>query len=59
MSVAPDDDIFRFPKWRDVLSQFRSALALAPERPELAHSVLARAQAITTGFDDGDLKRVA
>lgn len=52
------DDILAFPKWQDALSQFQSALSLALKRPELAHSVLARAQAVTVGFDDGDLERV-
>ena len=52
-------DVFPFPKWQDALSHVSAALKAALARPELQHSPLARAQAVTVGFDDGDLERVA
>ena len=52
-------DVFPFPKWQDALSQISAALKAALVRPELQHSPLAHAQAVTVGFDGGDLERVA
>ena len=48
-----------FANWHDVLSQVQVALKSALHRAPLLHSPLARAQAVTVGFDDGDLERVA
>jgi len=45
--------------WQDALSQVHRALKLALSRSPLNNSALARAQAVTVGFDDGDLERVA
>jgi hypothetical protein len=52
-------DLFPFPKWDEALVQFQGALKAALGRPELRNSPLSSAVAVTVGFDDGDLERVA
>ena len=54
----PNDQL-QISNWQDALSQVHAALKLALSRSPLSNSALARAQAVTIGFDDGDLERVA
>jgi hypothetical protein len=41
-----------------VLEQVRIVLTGVLLRPEVAQTALGRAQAVTVGFDDGDLERI-
>jgi hypothetical protein len=50
--------LFPFSGWEDALSQVQGALKLALSHTQLQQSPLAHAQAVTVGFDDGDLERV-
>jgi len=45
--------------WQEALSQVHAALKAALSHSPLSNSVLAHAHAVTVGFDDGDLERVA
>ncbi|HEY8012160.1 MAG TPA: hypothetical protein VIE67_14310, partial [Rudaea sp.] len=39
--------------WQAVLAQIQNALVISLATPQLAGSAIARAHAVTTGFDDG------
>lgn len=47
-----------FAGWEEVVEVAKSAIRAFLASPEGRASYLARAQAVTTGFDDGDLVRV-
>jgi hypothetical protein len=51
--------LYSFSSWEDALSQVQGAVKRALGHTVLKQSALARAQAVTVGFDDGDLERVA
>jgi len=53
------NDVYPFSSWQDALSQVQTALKVALGNTPLMQSPLVHAQAVTVGFDDGDLERVA
>jgi len=53
------NSLYPFSGWQDALSQVQRALKHALDHTLLKQSPLAHAQAVTVGFDDGDLERVA
>jgi hypothetical protein len=52
------NSLYPFSGWRDALSQVQGALKSALGHVQLKQSPLTQAQAVTVGFDDGDLERV-
>jgi hypothetical protein len=56
--LLPNDQL-QISSWQDALSQVHAALKVALSLSPLSNSALAHAQAVTVGFDDGDLERVA
>jgi len=50
--------LYSFSSWQDALSQVHGALKRALGHAPIKQSPLLHAQAVTVGFDDGDLERV-
>lgn len=50
--------VCKFNDWQDCLVNVMSAVSVALTAPSLLASPVARAKAVTVGFDDGDLHRI-